>query len=44
MPDEPAEITRLKNKKVLTDEDIGILNDYQWQRVFGSPAPKRQNP
>jgi len=38
---EPEEITRIKMKKVLTDSDIEILNNYQWQRVFGTPAPSR---
>jgi hypothetical protein len=36
---EPAEITRIKQKKVLTDADIEVLNRYEWHRVFGTTAP-----
>jgi hypothetical protein len=36
---EPLEITKIKQKKVLNDEDIAILNRYEWHRVFGTTAP-----
>ncbi len=39
---EPPEITRIKMKKVLDDEDIAILNRYEWERVFGTPTPRRE--
>lgn len=39
---EPAEITKIKQKKVLDDKDIEILNRYEWERVFGTPAPRRE--
>jgi len=38
---EPEVITRIKMKKVLDDADIAILNRYEWERVFGTPAPHR---
>jgi hypothetical protein len=33
---EPEEITRIKRKRVLTDEDIEVLNRWQWHKVFGA--------
>lgn len=32
---EPPEITKIKQKKILNDADIEILNRYEWHRVFG---------
>lgn len=34
--DEPEEIARIKRKRVLDDHDIAILNNWQWQKVFGN--------